>query len=107
MIEKMILVNGGQVRGTGPEFTFAVTLAEAERLGQEAKRIKAENEIKAGDFVFKSGDISRVTKVDKDMVWFGGTWLGQNGVMGQNIQENKITNPAHIQALKEIYEGMK
>ncbi len=74
-----------------------LTLDEAIALGKEAQRIKAENEIKAGDyFLFNGFQINKSKSPDIDY------WTKY-----ELSNCKKITNPAYIQALKEIYEGMK
>jgi ribosomal protein S17 len=86
-----------------------LTLDEAIALGKEAeskkKAIEAENEIKAGDFFWYDGVIrccrERYLSDGRVFVRATDAFTGQPGGM------KKITTPAHIQALKEIYEGMK
>ena len=89
--------------GTIGHYDIYVTAAEAERLGAEAQRIKADNEVKAGGFVFWQDRILKVEKVKGKELFLCGeieSVLNVSKVL-------KITNPAHIQALNEIYEGMK
>jgi hypothetical protein len=89
--------------GTIGYYDIHVTLGEAERLGAEAQLIKAENEIKAGDWVKNKENklIGMVEKVGRSIVY-----CLENVHWGTETC-TKITNPAHIQALNEIYEGMK
>lgn len=68
-----------------------VPLSEAIRLGEEAQRIKAENEIKAGDWYWA---FNAIQKANID-------------IGCPTCDTKKIKNPTHIQALNEIYEGMK
>ena len=79
-----------------------LTFDQIEKAYAEAKRIKAENEIKAGDFVKWDAIIARVESV----VSANRLDLSGNRVTHRDGSA-KITNPAHIQALREIYEGMK
>lgn len=95
------------VKVTNPMvYGLHVTLAEAERLGEEAKRIKAENEINAGDWFMDKCDKAIRMCIKNSM---GRLWYCCGGIEDWMHESNciKITNPAHIQALKEIYEGMK
>ena len=104
MIEKMIQVNNPHHclvdAGQNAKLLIGavkVTLAEAERLGEVAKKMREDMEIKAGDFfMFKGFQINKCEFPDTDY------WTKYDL---RNC--TKITNPAHIQSLTEIYEGMK
>ena len=98
MSEQMVIVNCRNWPSPGH---VALTLDEAERAGNEAKRIKAENEIKAGDFVVYRKEGRKVLSVDRDCLHVA----HGNPICFSDC--TKITNLAHIQALREIYEGMK
>ena len=93
------------VKVTNPMvYGLHVTLAEAERLGEEAKRIKAENEIKAGDWFIDNLDKAIRLCIRKTIgrVWYccGGTenWMSESNT-------KKICYPD--KSVREIYEGMK
>jgi hypothetical protein len=89
MNERMIAVNAW-CAGTDCKSRLEVTLSEAERLGEEARKMREENKIKAGDFFMFNNMVLRA--------------LG-TGIYSDKA--TKITNPAHIKALTEIYEAMK
>ena len=82
-------------------FVAYVTLAEAERLGEVAKKMREDMEIKVGDFVMYRKEGRRVLSVDRDCLHVA----HGNPICFSDC--TKITNPAHIQSLTEIYEGMK
>lgn len=79
-----------------------LTFDQIEKAYAEAQRIKEENEINVGDWVRTPLGLSRVIALDH----IG--WLKtEDGYTRDPGKYKKITNPAHIQALKKIYEGMK
>lgn len=72
--------------------------------GEVAKKMREDIEINAGDFVMAFDYIRKVKMVKDHSCYF------HNSTASSYVQSNlctKITNPAHIQALTEIYEGMK
>jgi hypothetical protein len=78
-----------------------VPISEAIRAGEEAKRIMEEDKIKEGDFVWYDTGIKRIKSVEMTRYWLtNASWVTLSSV-------TKITNPAHIKALKEIFEAMK
>jgi hypothetical protein len=81
-----------------------VPISEAERLGEEAKRMREENKIKAGDFVMRNDNIYKVVRID---VASENLLIVTGGYFQCVTDCTKITNPAHIKALTEIYEAMK
>ena len=85
----------------GEGFQVYLTLAEAEKAGEVAKKMREDMEIKTGDFVMYRKEGRRVLSVDRDCLHVA------NGNPICFSDCTKITNPAHIQALTEIYEGMK
>lgn len=80
-----------------------VTLAEAERLGEVAKKMREDMEIKVGDWIYYEPQ-QLILKVDRIRDY---EYVGTSGFIGAKLGIVKITNPVHIQALTEIYEGMK
>lgn len=71
MSEKTIKINRSAFcTHISDETYYSVTLAEAERLGAEAQRIKAENEIKARDFVIFFDSIRCVKAVVSERLYF-------------------------------------
>ena len=97
MNEKLITVNlaDSYIKNT------KVTLAEAERLGAEAKRIREENEIKEGDWFLAVGSIRFCTANISEMLYDKGACGWHKSLC------KKITNPDHIKTLNEIYEANK
>jgi hypothetical protein len=100
MSEKMIRVNASKFC-TG-SFEAYLTIDEAIRAGDEAKRIMEEsNKIRIGDYIIYRGAIRIVSNIIGDEY----TYADPTGVSIH--KKTKITNPAHIQALTEIYEANK
>jgi len=100
------------IRGLEIEFEDAVdgsvtmTFEQIQKAYEQMQRIKADNEIKAGDWFWDKTERCPRKAHDIDLVKvYYLMALSQHWVSIENA--TKIKNPTHIQALNEIYEGMK
>ena len=106
MKEPMVRINRKQENFDGSDFKsiIEVTLSEAIRLGEEAQRIKAESEIRPGDYFFdkQHSHISQCLYIERDRVYYKEEpireWFWTDSCV-------KIIDPT--KPLNEIYEGMK
>jgi hypothetical protein len=79
-----------------------VPISEAIRAGEEAKRIMEEDKIKEGDWVLYDHHVVQISSITSN------NFVRVNGGYLYPLQKlTKITNPAHIKALTEIFEAMK
>jgi hypothetical protein len=85
--------------GSDCKSQYCIPLSEAIRLGEEAQRIKADNEIKAGDLFYTFGSIR------KCFAWKNGEILDVDGQIHDKTKCKKIIDLTR--PLNEIYEGMK
>jgi hypothetical protein len=108
MQEKRILVRDEEIkwRYAAPNTSsLSITIKEALRLYEEAKRIMEEDKIKVGDFVLYCKAIHKVECAGLSSGIQKLSLIGEGVVPLSSV--TKITNPAHIKALTEIFGAMK
>ena len=89
------------------KFQVYLTIPEIERAYEEAQRIKAENRIETGTIVFHKPTASVRKIIGFDFSGLKKLYQLEISKFAEEHEITKIINPAHIQALNEIYEGMK